>query len=245
MTPALNCRDGRRRRGRRGLGDDDAAFRLARRPGASDGYGGGEHQGDQQRCAHRHTACQGYLKGQIDASHRRDAGVQSAVLQSDERVQREQNLAFEIHLQAGRQRQPPNAFRQRDEGLGRRRQEHLTSRSRIPVCPHQGSAPPRRSTSRVTLGAASSSSPAGVVVLVSRFDRHLRLIRKHADPFAPEPEPDVGMRPESSSSAGGDEREMRPRDTQAAEAFSRTRREAHRGHQRPTRRDPADRCRTT
>ena len=32
----------------------------------------------------------GYLKGQIDASHRRDAGVKTSVSQSDQRVHREQ-----------------------------------------------------------------------------------------------------------------------------------------------------------
>ena len=45
----------------------------------------------------------GCLKRQIDASHRRDAGVESLIVQGDERVQREQKLAFEIDLQTRRQ----------------------------------------------------------------------------------------------------------------------------------------------
>ena len=49
----------------------------------------------------------------------RNARMQAVVLHGDERAQRKQHLAFEIDLQARRQINPREAFRQRDERRGR------------------------------------------------------------------------------------------------------------------------------
>ena len=55
------------------------------------------------------------LQRQVDADHGSDRGVKTVVLQRHERVEREQKLALQIHLQARYQGELLKSFRQRDQ----------------------------------------------------------------------------------------------------------------------------------
>ena len=55
------------------------------------------------------------LQRQVDANHGGDRGVQTVVLQRHERVEREEKLALQVHLQAGYQSELLKSFRQRDQ----------------------------------------------------------------------------------------------------------------------------------
>src|SRR5580765_5617786 len=62
----------------------------------------------------------GYLKRHVDARHGRDARMNTVVLQRDKRVERQQNLTLQIDLEAWRQVDSSDTFRQRDERRGGR-----------------------------------------------------------------------------------------------------------------------------
>src|SRR5258708_28791010 len=113
--------------------------------------------------------------------------MKTAVSQRDERIHREQELAFEIDLQTGRQRNSLNAL---GEGDGRRAGGDGRGRERVGL--HTDLAPAEYlSTEHVDeqrgLRRRLEFEPGGVLQLVSGGDAAvLRVVRRHADALAPE-----------------------------------------------------------
>ena len=158
--------------------------------------------------------------------------MQAVVLHGDERAQRKQHLAFEIHLQTGREINPREAFRQCDE----RRRRRGAGRGRRIGLERQLTAAEDLSADHVEqqgrLGRGLELESGGVLKLVTRLHRAAggRGIRHDLDAVAPIFVADVGVRAESSLPARRDERNHGAGHAHAAEALGRTRGESQRGH---------------
>src|SRR5262249_4136879 len=134
----------------------------------------------------------GSLKRQIDAGDRRHTRVQSGVAQRDQRIQRHEQFAFEIRLQARSEIDAASAFVQRDDPL------RSGEAGRIRHGPESDPAPAEHSAAQHIdqhrqLRRGLELDPTGELKLVTRFDRRVPRVRHDPNALAPVAEADVAV----------------------------------------------------